>query len=251
MDSGESFLQILNLTFPLIDNVKVPLHHLRLDKNIFHQPQHVFYNYKEALAQWFENCFEDSTTAKPFLELNPSEDILRKYDLGIFQYFTVHSGSDCAPKNWAPKNYEKVINKLLEIYPKIHCVSLVGPQDTELFQNEKSVRFHSIQTDIKEVTHIISGSLFHVDNDSGVHHLAGALNVPSITVFGPTGPGSWASLTSQNLINWGGAACDHHCGGEKMSECQQRVCLSSVQVDSVVKSADDILAQYSHLNEGS
>ena len=243
---SNSNIQVLDLTFPLID-FKIPQNYLRLKKELFKKKQHVFYNYKDAFEEIFRMKFSDDLSADPFLEFNSDESILNQFSLKQFNYFTIHAGSNFQDKNWDAKNFEQTILEILAHNPRLKCVSLVGPSDEELFKNRNIERFQTIKTDLQKVSHILSGSLFHIDNDSGIHHLAGALNVPSITVFGPTGPGTWASLTPINFIHWGGSACANYCGGLKMTECKNKVCLSSVTVKSVVGSAKTILSQYTHL----
>lgn len=105
----------------------------------------------------------------------------------------------------------------------------------------------NVHTSLKKVAHLLAGSLFHVDNDSGIQHLAGALDVPSITVFGPTPPGSWRSLTSSQFIHWGGLLCPKECEGAGMDHCQQRICLSSIKPEHLVETAEQIISLYKHL----
>jgi ADP-heptose:LPS heptosyltransferase len=38
----------------------------------------------------------------------------------------------------------------------------------------------------------VAGARLYIGNDSGVTHLAAALGVPTIAIFGATSPGTWA-----------------------------------------------------------
>lgn len=244
--SNES--QILNLSFPLIPGLQIPKEHLSLKDEYFKRPQHVFQSYVEALREYFPRL-PLGLKAEPFLEFSPRESIFERWDARPFYYFTVHSGSDFFAKNWNPKNFEDLINRLLNQYPTLKCLSFVGPSDQPLFQDRPlPSRFHSVKGDLETVAQLLMASLFHVDSDSGIHHLAGAANTPSITVFGATGPGSWSSLTERNFIHWGGPECANPCFGSKLDSCEDRVCISSVKVEHLMSSANQILSAYNHLH---
>ena len=236
--------QVLDLSYPLLKNLQLPDTYLRLEKEIFKIPQHATESYSQALRLWFKELSKDFK-AKPFFNLDTDQEVLKRHKLKPFHYFTVHSGSDFPSKNWSPENFEVTVELILTKYPKLHCVNLVGPQDQEIFSNKRPPeRFQTVREKLRDVAHLLSASLFHVDNDSGVHHLAGVIDVPSITVFGPTGPGTWCSMTDYNFVHWGGPACENHCEGEIMHLCTNKVCLTSVKPEYLIESADKILSRY-------
>lgn len=240
-------LQILDLTFPLLDHVSIPTAHFKFSKSFFQTAQHATTSYAQALNEYFPGLDADFKT-EPFLQLNTNADVLTEFGVQPFLYFTLHAGSDFAAKNWAPQNFERTCELILDHNPGLHGLSFVGPQDQELYQDRpKPTRFTSVKTGLRNVAHLLSASLLHIDNDSGVHHLAGALDVPSITVFGPTGPGTWGSMTKRNFIHWGAPSCASPCGGEYMTKCTNKVCLSSVEPKDLFTSAMKILSAYNHL----
>lgn len=233
--------QILDLSYPLIKDKVLPKNHFFLNGKYFKKPQHSSVSYTESLHEYFPELPLDFA-AKPFLDFVIDQKVLDKQNLKPMRYFTVHSGSDFSAKNWAPENFETTVEMALKRFPEYKCVSIVGPQDDELFKAKpKPENFISFKSSLRDVAHVLSGSLFHIDNDSGIHHLAGVLDVPSITIFGPTGPGTWKSLTPHNFIHWGGPACAHHCEGTKMTVCPDKVCLSSIKPEQVLVSATRIL----------
>lgn len=235
--------RILDLSFPLLQKLNLPEKHERLAKEHFEKFQYVGTSYAEALHEYFEEV-PVHLELKPYLEIDPDEGFLRAYGLTPFSYFTVHAGSDFAPKNWPSENFEHSVLLIHELNPNLQCVGLVGPSDKSLFQEDRPSWFQNISVPLEGTAGLLAGSLFHLDNDSGVHHLAGALDVPSITVWGPTGPGTWHSLSSRNFIHWGGPNCAEHCAGSRMKECADRVCLTSVKPEELVRSAKQILSAY-------
>lgn len=239
---------VLDLSFPLLQGKPLPSHHFRLKKDYFFKAQHVFKSYIEALKEFFPQL-SSTVRAEPFLKMDFVDNkIFSDLQVKPFFYFTVHSGSDFPAKNWDLKNFEEIVTKILQRYSSLQCLSIQGPVDLPLFENNlMPERFKVVKSDLKTVSQILGNSLFHIDNDSGIHHLAGAADVPSITIFGATGPGSWASLTERNFIHWGGPNCSTPCRGERLQECADRVCLSSVKADHLVPSVEKILSAYRHL----
>lgn len=244
-NSQKPFLHTVNLSYPLLAGIDIPDNHIKLNKKYFTKPQHVFVSYGEALREIFPAYVRFPDKAQAFMERDFFSTTLERHQLKAFSYFTVHSGSDFWPKNWSPGNFEKTIESVLKINSHLKCVSLVGPQDDELFTNKTApANFMTLKVSLREVAHVLSGALFHIDNDSGVHHLAGVLNVPSISVFGPTGPGTWSSAAEMNFVHWGGPSCKHHCGGSESAACGDRVCLNSVKPEALLASAETILRNY-------
>lgn len=242
--SKSEFQRIIDLTYPLIPEKKVPPEYDGLSPEPFNLPQHVSVSYSQALNQFFSEV-DPAFQAKPFIDLDIDLNILNRISIEPFQYFTVHPGSDFAPKNWPLENFENTIELIYEEFPNLKCVALIGPSDKLLFQHKDAPsQFINIELPFKEMAHVLAGSAFHIDNDSGIHHLAGALDVPTISVWGPTGPGTWGSMTQKNFIHWGGPNCSEHCGGLKMSQCSDRICLSSVKPLELLASIRKILASY-------
>lgn len=236
----------IDLTFPLLPAEKLATKVPLLPKEPFRQARHVTASYEEALRKLFPRL--PRTKPAPWLQLAQDPRVFKTHELEPYSYFTVHAGSDFAPKNWPSASHESVITEILKKRPELKCVSLVGPCDQELFMNGgKPARFQTARAPLREVAHLLAGSLFHLDNDSGIHHLAGALDTPSITVFGPTGPGTWCSVTDKNFVHWGGPSCADHCGGARMVTCSERVCLTAVKPAAVVASAERILSSYVHI----
>ena len=75
-------------------------------------------------------------------------------------------------------------------------------------------------------------SLF-IGNDSGISHLAAALGVPVLAIFGPTDPAVWAPRGKQAFWLAGKAACAP-CKPATLLACDDQQCLASIQVEDVM-----------------
>ena len=107
----------------------------------------------------------------------------------------VHPGSGGRRKCWPSPFLTEMILRL-----GIRTMLIEGPADTEPCQDVAS-RLRSVppvaRADGLPLPHLaalLNECLLYVGNDSGVTHLAAALGVPTIAVFGPTDPAIWGPL---------------------------------------------------------
>jgi ADP-heptose:LPS heptosyltransferase len=69
-----------------------------------------------------------------------------------------------------------------------------GPGDDDLIAGITAVAGEvrmAPPTSLPELAHLLTGSAVFVGTDNGARHLAAALGVPTVTVFGPTDPRGW------------------------------------------------------------
>jgi len=123
-----------------------------------------------------------------FLNGNDKE-ILKKYKLIEKTYIVIAPGggknkwAEMKSKRWSIGNYNKLIKKLDEKavlvgdeFDKIICKKIKGRKIVNLCG----------KLPIDETAKIIKESKLFIGNDSMTLHLAGALNVPLVGIFGPT-----------------------------------------------------------------
>ena len=153
-------------------------------------------------------------------------------------YFTVHPGAGFAAKYWPADKYGQLIKMLLHLFDGLECKLISGPGDPKvetLFQNLPN-RVTLPKGSLEEIAGEISGALFHIGNDSGITHLAGAFNVPTVSIHGPTGPGTWMSFAEQREVIWGKQdVCEIACNYDISVNCEHRICLNSVTPQRVMR----------------
>lgn len=103
----------------------------------------------------------------------------------------VSSANNRAPyKNWPLNNWLQLFKYLQTTLPDIQLVVL--GDDTEVFLNEqlKNTGVISLigKTQLNDVMEIISHSQFYIGPDSGLMHMAVALNKPTFTLWGASNP---------------------------------------------------------------
>lgn len=152
-------------------------------------------------------------------------------------YYTVHPGAGFLLKIWPTVKYAELISELHRVFPKLRCQIIIGPGDPNPvdLMEEKPDYVEFVTGGIEAVGQAMSGAMFHIGNDAGITHVAGAYNVPSVGIYGPTGPGAWGCFSEQTEIVWGKPGnCELRCNYEVILACQDRVCLSSTTSNQVM-----------------
>ena len=113
------------------------------------------------------------------------------------------------------------------------------------------IRKNMIRTSISLVDEIdlagTIGLISHLDgmiaNDSGLMHVAGALDVPLVALFGPTHPdlGFWPGYRSGRFIHSGAdcSPCSLH--GSAPCKKQNRICMDDISWEEVLKTLDELM----------
>jgi heptosyltransferase III len=91
----------------------------------------------------------------------------------------IHPFSGSPRKNWPLKLYRELADRLPS------RVEWTAGPDEEL---PEAIRFQSLM----DLAYWIKGARLYIGNDSGITHLAAAIGVPTLALFGPGSPANWA-----------------------------------------------------------
>ena len=155
----------------------------------------------------------------------------------------IHPGASSFDKRWPEENYAEIADGLVrERGAKV--LILRGPEEAELVWNiQKAMQADSIAyapESIREFGALIRCCNLIVCNDSGPMHIAAALNVPTVAIFGPTDHVAWkphsknATVVRRDMPCWPCSA--HKC---KIGwECTKKLRVNMVweQVKALTKS---------------
>ena len=115
----------------------------------------------------------------------------------------IHPGGSSFDKRWPEKQYADLADRLAQQY-NATILLLRGPEEAELVQNiQEAMQSHAITyapKTIRELGAILSCCGLVVCNDSGPMHLAAALDVPMVAIFGPTDHVAWYPLSENATI---------------------------------------------------
>jgi heptosyltransferase-2 len=182
---------------------------------------------------------EDVEFSKKFL----LEAGIKKDDIVI----GVHPGARWETKRWDKDKFEQVCRNLTR--KENYRVILFGDtEDKELIRNiaEKlpnSKVIRAIGLPLSELMSLIKNCDCLITNDSGPMHIAEALNVPVVAIFGPTHPKlGFAPIGPESLVlcaNVKCSPCSLH--GEKKCFKESRLCLDLITPDMVIQAVEDLL----------
>lgn len=163
-------------------------------------------------------------------------------------YFTVHPGAGFLLKTWPAERFAAVISRVRKRYPNLRCRIIVGPNEPEMtgfFDRDPKISIEN--GDLNSVAQTLKGAVFHIGNDSGITHFAEAFNIPTVGIYGPTGPGAWGSLSEKYETLWGKEGhCSLKCDYTVLVNCNDRVCLSSTTVEKVEGATLKLLQRLFH-----
>ncbi len=177
---------------------------------------------------------EDLEKARDYLQKNLSLEEGRPL-------WAIHPGSGSPHKNWPMDRFLETAKKLI-IQNQVQPIFLVGPVEQEKDSNLLSVfqtqGFPVVRNlSLPVLSGVLSYCCGYLGNDSGISHLAAALGIPSVVIFGPTDPSFWSPQgTSVCIVSpvCSCAPCDH----ETMDHCHTKECLTSLGIGKVLEVID-------------
>jgi ADP-heptose:LPS heptosyltransferase len=153
--------------------------------------------------------------------------------------WAIHPGSGSPHKNWPLARFMELA-RLIKDRKAAQPLFLLGPVEAECWGDALG-RLQETQIPIIKAPPlpVLAGLLTHctgyVGNDSGVSHLAAALGMPSVVLFGPTDPLLWAPQGRAVQVLFASRSCSP-CLPERRAACSDRVCLTDLSVAKVLES---------------
>ncbi len=141
-------------------------------------------------------------------------------------------------KIWPYYNFIKLINSMVEKY-KILPVFLGMKEEKELINKVISGLNHNYidltgKTDLRIATAVISFCKLVIGNDSALIHIACALNIPVIGLYGPTNPLQVGPYGNKNVIVFKKLSCNP-CGIK--TSCRNYKCMKEITPEEVLEHA--------------
>ncbi|MDQ1243831.1 MAG: heptosyltransferase [Campylobacterota bacterium] len=139
---------------------------------------------------------------------------------------------------WESRNYPK--EKFVEIADALKIPTLIvwGSEEEHqkaLWMQEQSEFLHILpRGSLDELKFVISKCALLIGNDTGPTHMAWGLNVPSITIFGPT-PTNRVYVTPINRVVKSNSTVNHY----KLNKNDYSIC--EIEADEIIKIAKELL----------
>lgn len=177
-------------------------------------------------------------------------DVFERFGLTPGQYITVHDGWDVnfevdkgnrATKTWPERHWQVFLENFRKQYPDLPIVQIGSGNSADLKADISLVK----KTTMDEATWILKNSALHVDNESGLVHLAHFLRTPTICLIGPTNADYFGYPDNHNIV----AKNCTNCWWLKttwLSQCVRELaepeCMASLLPEYVMNAANEILA---------
>ncbi|NDA52403.1 MAG: lipopolysaccharide heptosyltransferase II [Betaproteobacteria bacterium] len=166
-------------------------------------------------------CFSQAAQATaPSLEVEPQALFEQQRRFGLSAYWVFAPGAEFGPsKQWPLAHWQS----LASLLPQDQVIAILGgarDQPFGLAITQSARPGQTIvnlcgQTSMAQAIALIAGAQVVVSNDSGLMHVAAALQRPQLAVFGSTDPKHSGPNNPQALVHWLKLAC---------SPCFQRQC---------------------------
>jgi len=85
-----------------------------------------------------------------------------------------------------------------------------------------------------QLASVMEGCRLFVGNDSGISHMAAALRLPVVAIFGPTDQRVWSPRGEKTVVVRRGIHCSP-CPQERFFQCKDSECLRGIEVDEVLE----------------
>ena len=159
---------------------------------------------------------------------------------------TIHPGASCPSKIWPNDRFAEVADKLIEKYG-FKALIVAGPKDIALAKSLIKHMHHAAidlsgKTSVSQLASLLKRSRLFISNDSGPVHIASAVGVPVVSIFGRTqkglSPKRWGPVGIKNKVLHKEVGCieclAHNC-------IKEFACLKAITVDDCLKAADLIM----------
>lgn len=144
-------------------------------------------------------------------------------------------GTTWTTKNWPPAFFIEIIKLLYRDFKIILCGGKAEVEMGKEVETKAGVPIiNSIGlTSLLEMAGIIEKASVVVAGDTGPLHMAGALGVPTVGMFGPTNPATYAPQGEQHAILFSTLPCSY-CHKQKCPK-GERKCMESITPEVVVQ----------------
>jgi ADP-heptose:LPS heptosyltransferase len=166
--------------------------------------------------EWAEGCWAaNSLNSKPVLAIAP--------------------GSGAREKNWPVISFEAITCWWRERV-RGSVITILGPVEEERGGYDslcnRALAIRSIS--LGRLAATIARCSLYVGNDSGISHLAAALGVPTVAIFGPSSVAQWAPRGKTVLVLNRDVQCSP-CTVSGMKNCPHRDCLAGLTPAEVIR----------------
>jgi ADP-heptose:LPS heptosyltransferase len=150
----------------------------------------------------------------------------------------LHPGSGSKRKAWPLERFLR-LSQILRDRLGSRILIILGPAEgsevEKVFEGMDPHTFIQVKgLSLLQLASVMEGCQLFVGNDSGISHLASALGIPTIAIFGPTDPRVWSPRGEKVWIVRKEIPCSP-CSRERFLRCPEIECLKGIEIEEVLK----------------
>ncbi len=152
------------------------------------------------------------------------------------EFVIVNPGGRWATKRWLPSGFASIIDYLERVYG---IRSIIIGTEEEISIADEIISVSKIakplvvsgKTSLRELIALISGASLMITNDTGPMHIADALGVPVIAIFGPTSPLKTGPYGVDHVV----IRADVECAPCFKKYCGDMRCMKYISIEEVIR----------------
>ena len=158
------------------------------------EARHVSRIFVDSIRPWVG---EQQEIAAPAVSVSPAaaaqgERWLAEHGWNHTRLIALHPGAGSRSKRWPAENFRQLAAGILKSGSQPLVIE--GPAEPDVFPGSSPSILLARDLSLETLAAVLSMCTAFVGNDSGIAHLAAALGVPTLVLFGPTSPEQWAPL---------------------------------------------------------
>ena len=173
--------------------------------------------------------------------LSVSEEMIARGEaaldsMGLVDFVVINPGAGWVTKKWSPELYGELAHQI-QGHWDLKSLVIWGPGEESVartvVESSDGAAQLAPQTSLRETIPFLTRSKLFVGGDTGPFHLAGALGVPVVGVFGPSDPAQNGPFAPEDEVVWKEVSC---------SPCYKRrcpglgtICLTGIEVPEVLE----------------
>jgi lipopolysaccharide heptosyltransferase II len=160
-----------------------------------------------------------------------------------FPFVLIHPTAAFATKQWSAENFAVIAEFLVQKGLQVVAVGTKKERETldRLRQfSEVPIQIYDNLT-LPQITNLASRAKLFVGNDSGIAHIAAAMQTPSVVIFGSSNRAHWSPWTDAlHEIVFEPFPCQP-CAGYICEEFGEPKCILSIKTESVIEAIEMVL----------
>jgi heptosyltransferase I len=161
----------------------------------------------------------------------------RLSEIGAENFAIVNPGAGWGAKRWPAERYGQVADALREL--GLRTIVNYGPGEESLAREVESASegiATAMQTSVSELIALARRAKLFIGGDTGPLHLAAALQIPVVAIFGPTDPARNGPYATRSVVLRNPESVTTHARNQRPDEA-----MLSISVDAVVDASYQLL----------